>query len=65
MGQGLAHYEIKGQTAMVTIDHPPMNALDPATKEDIHEIFMELDDRRQEIRVVVLHGAGEKAFCTF
>jgi enoyl-CoA hydratase/carnithine racemase len=62
MGQGLAHYEIKDQTAMVTIDHPPINALDPATKEDIHEIFTELDDRRQEIRVVVLHGAGEKAF---
>ena len=62
MGQGLAHYEIKGQTAMVTIDHPPMNALDPATKEDIYKIFTELHDRRQEIRVVVLHGAGEKAF---
>ncbi len=62
MGQGLTHYEIKGQTAMVTIDHPPMNALDPATKEDIYKIFVELHDRRQEIRVVVLHGAGEKAF---
>ncbi len=62
MGQGLTHYEIKGQTAMVTIDHPPMNALDPATKEDIYTVFMELAERRQEIRVVVLHGAGEKAF---
>lgn len=62
MGQGLTHYEIKGQTAMVTIDHPPMNALDPATKEDIYTVFMELAERRQEMRVVVLHGAGEKAF---
>jgi enoyl-CoA hydratase len=62
MGQGLAHYEIKDQVAIVTIDHPPMNALDTATKEDIGEIFLELDDRREEIRAVILRGAGEKAF---
>ena len=62
MDQKLAYYEIKGQTAIVTIDHPPMNALDAATKEAIAEVFRELDDRRQEIRVAILHGAGEKAF---
>jgi enoyl-CoA hydratase/carnithine racemase len=62
MDQKLAYYEIKGQTAIVTIDHPPMNALDAATKEAIAEVFGELDDRRQEIRAVILHGAGEKAF---
>ena len=62
MGQGLAHYEIKNHIAIVTIDHPPMNALDVATKEDIGEIFSHLDDRRKEIRVVILHGAGDKAF---
>ncbi len=62
MDQKLAYYEIKGQIALVTIDHPPMNALDAATKEAIAEVFRELDDRRQEIRAVVLHGAGEKAF---
>jgi len=62
MGQNLAHYEIKNQIAMVTIDHPPMNALDFATKEAIGEVFAELDARRQEVRAVILHGAGEKAF---
>jgi enoyl-CoA hydratase/carnithine racemase len=62
MDQKLAHYEIKGQIAIVTIDHPPMNALDAATKEAIVEAFRELDDRRQEIRALILHGAGEKAF---
>src|SRR4030066_2488067 len=62
MDRKLAYYEIKGQTVIVTIDHPPMNALDAATKEVIAEIFRELDDRRQEIRAVILHGAGEKAF---
>jgi enoyl-CoA hydratase len=62
MEQKLAYYEIKGQTAIVTIDHPPMNALDVATKEAIGEVFREMDGRRQEIRAVILHGAGEKAF---
>jgi enoyl-CoA hydratase len=62
MDQKLAHYEIKDQIAIVTIDHPPMNALDVATKEAIGEVFEELDRRRQDIRVVILHGVGEKAF---
>ena len=62
MGQGLAHYEIRERVAIVTIDHPPMNALDVATKEDIGEIFVELNARKNEIRVVILRGAGEKAF---
>ena len=62
MDQKLAHYEIKDQIAVVTIDHPPMNALDVATKEAIGKVFEELDRRRQEIRAVILHGAGEKAF---
>ena len=39
-----------------------MNALDSATKENIRDIFVELDDHKQEIRVVILKGAGNKAF---
>jgi len=62
MEQKLAHYEINNQIAIVTLNHPPMNALDVATKEAIGEVFNELDGRRQEIRAVILHGAGEKAF---
>ena len=62
MEEKLAYYEIQGQTAIVTINHPPMNALDLATKEAIFEAFRELDGRRQEIRAVILRGAGEKAF---
>jgi enoyl-CoA hydratase len=48
--------------AIVTIDHPPMNALDIATKEAIGEAFVELDEHRKDLRVVILRGAGEKAF---
>ena len=62
MNDRLAYYEMKGQIALVTIDHPPMNALDVATKEAIGQVFGELDRRRHEIRAVILHGAGDKAF---
>lgn len=62
MSQPLAYYEIREQAAIVTIDHPPMNALDVATKEALAEVFTELDRLRNDIRAVVLTGAGEKAF---
>jgi enoyl-CoA hydratase/carnithine racemase len=39
-----------------------MNALDVATKENIGEIFQELDNRRGEVRAVILRGAVEKGF---
>jgi enoyl-CoA hydratase len=58
----LVHYEIQEQTAVVTIDHPPMNALDASTKEALAEVFGELDQLGDRIRAVVLTGAGEKAF---
>lgn len=62
MDRKLAYYEIKDKIALVTIDHPPMNVLDVETKEAIASVFKELDERLEEIRVVILHGAGEKAF---
>lgn len=62
MTQKLVHYEIKDLLAVVTIEHPPVNALDTATKEAIGTAFLELDERREDIRVVILRGAGEKAF---
>ena len=62
MGNGRAHYDIQDQVAIVSIDHPPMNALDVATKEAMARVFQELDERREEIRAVILRGAGEKAF---
>jgi len=62
MDGSLVTCTIEDHIAIVTIDHPPMNTLDVATKESLGRVFQELDDRRGEIRVVVLHGAGEKAF---
>jgi len=62
MAQELAHYEIEGMVAIVTLDNPPMNALDVPTKKAIADVFMELEERRDEIRSVILRGAGDKAF---
>lgn len=62
MARERVHYEIMAQTAIVTIDHPPMNILDVKTKEAIGAMFIALGERRKEIRAVILRGAGEKAF---
>jgi enoyl-CoA hydratase len=53
--------EQDGAVAVVTIDHPPVNAL---SAELLEELEHELDrlDGAPEARAVVLRGAGEKAF---
>lgn len=58
----LAEYEIKDQVAIVTINNPPLNALDVPTKLAIEELFLELDKIRDQMRAVVLTGGGTKAF---
>ncbi|BEQ14721.1 enoyl-CoA hydratase/isomerase family protein [Desulfoferula mesophila] len=58
----LAQYEITDQVAIVTINNPPLNALDVPTKLAIEEAFLELDRIRDQMRAVVLTGGGEKAF---
>lgn len=58
----LASYEIKDQVAIVTMDNPPLNALDVPTKLAIRDVFIALDGIQDELRAVVLTGAGGKAF---
>ncbi|MBU4603313.1 MAG: enoyl-CoA hydratase/isomerase family protein [Proteobacteria bacterium] len=58
----LAEYEIKDKVAIVTINNPPLNALDVATKLAIEKVFIELDGIRDQMRAVVLTGGGDKAF---
>jgi len=52
-----------GPTATVTLNRPEkLNALDPAMLARLDAILAALD-RDPEVRVVVLTGAGERAFC--
>lgn len=57
-------YEKKGTTAYVTINRPEtMNALDPEVLEGLSEAWRELDGD-SDLRVAILTGAGDKAFCS-
>ena len=56
-------FEVVDHVATVTIDRPEvMNAIDLATEAELLRIWaaIEADD---DVRVVVLTGAGERAFC--
>jgi enoyl-CoA hydratase len=53
--------EVAGFVATVTLDRPPVNAMNRAMREEIVRVFDELHDR-DDVRAVVLTGAG-KAFC--
>src|SRR5215467_15694719 len=54
--------EKKDKIAYVTIDRPKvLNALNMATMQELHEVFTGLKEDK-DVRVVILTGAGEKAF---
>jgi crotonobetainyl-CoA hydratase len=55
-------YEVADHVARVTIDRPErMNAVDSATEKRLIEIWEEIESRN-DIRCIVLTGAGERAF---
>jgi enoyl-CoA hydratase len=53
--------ELEGAVAVVTIDHPPVNALSAALLEELEAEIDRLDGD-DAVRVIVLVGAGERAF---
>jgi enoyl-CoA hydratase/carnithine racemase len=56
--------EVAGGVAWVTLDRPEvMNAFDPRMQDELSQLWRSLraDD---DVRVVVLTGAGDRAFCT-
>ena len=53
--------ERRDAVALVTIDNPPMNALSTALLEELEATVDELD-RADDVRAIVLRGAGERAF---
>jgi enoyl-CoA hydratase len=62
MGHKLVKYILQDQIATVTIDNPPMNPLSDDTRSDLQAVFDELENIIENVRVVILTGAGEKAF---
>jgi crotonobetainyl-CoA hydratase len=58
------HFDVKDHVARVTIDRPEvLNAVDAATERELEAIWNSIEGNR-DVRVVVLTGAGERAFCT-
>ena len=53
--------ELDGSVAIVTIDHPPVNALSAPLLEEL-EAEIERLDADDGVRAIVLKGAGERAF---
>ncbi len=54
-------YEKKDSIALVTMNRPPANSWSLAAMEDLEKILDEIEND-QEVRVVILTGAGEKCF---
>jgi enoyl-CoA hydratase/carnithine racemase len=56
-------FRVADHVATVTLARPEvMNAVDLATEGELQRIWTELEQRR-DVRVVVLTGQGERAFC--
>ena len=53
--------EHDGRVAIITLDHPPVNALSAKLLEELEEAYEELDGS-DETRAIVIRGGGEKAF---
>jgi crotonobetainyl-CoA hydratase len=57
-------FTVQDHVAYVTLDRPDrLNAVDQATEAELVRIWEAIEANR-EVRVVVLTGAGERAFCT-
>ncbi|WP_198088000.1 enoyl-CoA hydratase-related protein [Variovorax sp. E3] len=57
-------FEVADHVATVTIDRPEvLNAVDLPTEAELQRIWLEIESR-DDIRAVVLTGAGERAFCS-
>jgi len=56
-------FEIRGAVAIVTLNRPErLNALDPETAVRLIDAYERVRDS-DEVRVAILTGAGERAFC--
>ena len=61
MSSDALHLDVTDHIATITIDRPPVNAVDTATMAEIRDVFRSLDERR-DVRVAIFTGAGSRAF---
>jgi len=53
--------DISEYVATVTLDRPPVNAVDNATFAELRDTFLAFNDDR-EVRVVIFTATGDRAF---
>lgn len=57
-------FELSGHIATITLNRPEaMNSIDPETRAELADACARIE-RDPDIRVAILTGAGERAFCT-
>ena len=61
MGRDFVDYVVEEGIALVTINHPPANALDKKATDELDQVFDELA-KDNGVKIVALTGAGEKIF---
>jgi len=62
MSADIVSLEVSDYVALVTLNRPPVNALNRAMRERIVSVFDEISER-SDVRVAILTGAG-KVFCS-
>lgn len=50
------------RVGLITLDHPPVNALNPALLDELRTVLNELEND-DEAQVIVITGSGSYAFC--
>lgn len=55
------NFDVKDDTAFLTINRPPMNILNIATMEEMNEAITSLTDNK-DVKVLIITSSGEKAF---
>jgi enoyl-CoA hydratase len=61
MARDYVNYVVEEGIAIVTINYPPVNALDQKTVRELGEVVDELE-KKPEAKIIILTGAGDKAF---
>ena len=57
-------FEVDEHVAKITLNRPEaMNSIDPETRSELHEAWRRVRED-DDIRVAILTGAGDRAFCT-
>jgi enoyl-CoA hydratase len=61
MPREFVNYTIEGRIATITINRPPVNAMNKQMRDELGEVFAEIAGN-EEIWAIILTGAGDRAF---